>query len=127
VWRNNDIRALYCKWALGDASGQRLGIIDENEYRDIGLIWQIRNKFAHSWKSLSFEMEPISKFCQELAKTAPAEVADKEKSNNRVIFVFTVWRLLNQMIWRRQLAEKEKRNSQGQLVAKESRSKTRTF
>ena len=111
-WLANTLRAFFAdgesaKWLLKPGgplytlksrteAAFALRLIDKEEHRNIELIRKIRNEFAHSWKSLSFELDPIQSYCQKLSKTAPAIVSDKKKSNNRVIFVYTVWDLLNQ-------------------------------
>jgi len=48
-----------------------LGLIDEFEYREIGLIRKIRNEFAHARHGLSFESKKITGLCTSLESPLP--------------------------------------------------------
>ena len=48
-----------------------LGLIDEFEYQEIGLLRKIRNEFAHSKHGTSFKTEKIKRYCLGLKSDLP--------------------------------------------------------
>jgi DNA-binding MltR family transcriptional regulator len=48
-----------------------LGLIDEFEYQEIGLIRKVRNEFAHSKHGLSFQTEKIKGYCSSFKSDLP--------------------------------------------------------
>lgn len=89
------------------AAAYSLGLIQENEYRELNLIRRIRNEFAHRWKDVSFETEKIAHLCSELPWLGPAEF--EEGASTRSRFSFAVSILLVDLMWRARLVEQEKR------------------
>jgi DNA-binding MltR family transcriptional regulator len=43
-----------------------LGVVDDNQQRDLNLIRKVRNKFAHEISNISFERDDIASQCREM-------------------------------------------------------------
>jgi len=83
-----------------------LGLIQDNEFREIKLIRKIRNEFGHSWKGVNFESEKVLKLANQLPWCGPAEL--EETSNSRTRFNAAIAILLTDLMWRSRLIKKEK-------------------
>lgn len=84
-----------------------LGLLQENECKELHLIRRIRNEFGHSWKGVSFETQPVSQLCAQLPWGGPDDL--EQSSTPRVRFDFAVVTLLIDLLWRARLARKERR------------------
>jgi DNA-binding MltR family transcriptional regulator len=62
-----------------------LGLISKDEFRDIGLIAKIRNRFAHHPGTISFEDEKVRSWCAEL-RSAKQKIGENARDN----YLFTV-------------------------------------
>jgi len=86
-----------------------LGLIDDDEYREMQTIRRIRNKFAHEWSDLSFEAQSIKDLCSQLpwrgAEDAEADI------NPRGRFNLAVAMLITDLLWRTRLVKQERRES----------------
>ena len=89
------------------ASAYSLGLIQENEYKEITLIRKIRNEFGHGWEKVSFESGRVADFCRELPWLGPAEYEADATFRSR--FNFAVAILLTDLLWRVRLVKKEQR------------------
>jgi hypothetical protein len=83
-----------------------LGLIQENEFKEITLIRKIRNEFGHGWKPSSFESGRIADLCHQLPWLGPAE--HEAGATIRARFNFTVAILLTDLLWRVRLVSKER-------------------
>jgi len=84
-----------------------LGLIQENEYREIALIRKIRNEFGHGWQPLSFESGPVSNLCRLLPWLGPEWLEPGATFRER--FNFAVAILLSDLLWRTRLVAEERR------------------
>ncbi|MBI4662375.1 MAG: transcriptional regulator [Verrucomicrobia bacterium] len=83
-----------------------LGLIEDNEFREITLIRKIRNEFGHKWKDISFDSQRIKDLTLRLPWLGPAE--HKKGSTPRARFNFAVVILLTDLLWRERLVMREK-------------------
>lgn len=83
-----------------------LGLIQENEYKEITLIRKIRNEFGHGWKSISFESGRVADLCRQLPWLGPVEL--ESGATLRIRFNFAVAILLTDLLWRVRLVSKER-------------------
>ena len=86
-----------------------LGLIQENEFKEITLIRKIRNEFGHGWEPLTFESEKVSAHARKLPWLGPAEY--EAKSDNRARFNAAVAILLTDLMWRVRLVSSERRKA----------------
>ena len=87
-----------------------LGLIQENEYRELNIFRKIRNEFGHKWKNISFETQKINDLCFNLPWVGSIELKEYSlKARNR--FNFAVVILLTDLLWRPQVIQNEKRTS----------------
>jgi DNA-binding MltR family transcriptional regulator len=84
-----------------------LGLIQENEFKEINIIRKIRNEFGHHWNRLDFQNKEISKMCSELPWLGPAEL--EQESDSRMRFNAAVAILLTDLMWRARLVKNHKR------------------
>jgi mannitol operon repressor len=89
------------------AAALSLGLIQENEYKEIALIRKIRNEFGHGWKPVSFESGRVADLCRQLPWLGPAEL--EAGASVRIRFNAAVAVLLTDLLWRVRLASKERR------------------
>jgi DNA-binding MltR family transcriptional regulator len=89
------------------AASVALGLIEENEFKEITLIRKIRNEFGHGWESLTFESSSIAGLTGKLPWLGPTEY--EAKSTLRARFNFAVAILLTDLMWRAQLVRTERR------------------
>lgn len=85
-----------------------LGLIQDNEFKEITLIRKIRNEFGHGWKPLSFEAENIAVHARKLPWRGPAEF--EATADNRARFNAAVALLLTDLMWRVRLVSSERRD-----------------
>lgn len=86
-----------------------LGLIQENEFREITLIRKIRNEFGHGWEPITFESENVAAHARKLPWLGPAEL--EATSGNRARFNGAVAILLTDLMWRVRLVLSERRTS----------------
>lgn len=86
-----------------------LGLIQDNEFKEITLIRKIRNEFGHGWEPLSFDAENIAVHARKLPWRGPAEY--EATSSIRSRFNAAVALLLTDLMWRVQLVSSERRLS----------------
>lgn len=86
-----------------------LGLIQENEFREITLIRKIRNEFGHEWEPISFESDVVSAHARKLPWLGPNEL--EATSNSRVRFNFAVAILLTDLMWRVLLVSSDRRTA----------------
>jgi mannitol operon repressor len=86
-----------------------LGLIQENEFKEITVVRKIRNEFGHGWEPLTFESESVAVHARKLPWRGPAEF--EATSTNRSRFNFAVALLLTDLMWRVRLVSSERRTS----------------
>jgi DNA-binding MltR family transcriptional regulator len=86
-----------------------LGLIQENEYKEITLIRKIRNEFGHGWETMSFASGRISDYTRQLPWLGPAEL--ESGATLRARFNAAVAILLTDLMWRSRLVKKERRST----------------
>ena len=84
-----------------------LGLIQENEFKEITLIRKIRNEFGHGWEPMSFSSERIAALTRQLPWGHPPEY--EAESTLRERFNAAVAMLLVGLMWRVRLVRKERR------------------
>lgn len=84
-----------------------LGLIQENEFKEITIIRKIRNEFGHGWEPVSFESGAIASLAGKLPWLGPAE--HEAGATLRSRFNFAIAILLTDLMWRSQLVAKERR------------------
>ena len=84
-----------------------LGLIQDNEFREITLIRKIRNEFGHSWRGVSFESDKVAHLVNQLPWCGPPEF--EAKSTPRARFNSVIAILLADLMWRARLVKKERR------------------
>jgi len=85
-----------------------LGLIDEQEYREISLVRKVRNEFAHSKHGISFQTERIRGFCATFTSDLPDD-ADYDVSNSRFRFTNAVVCITLRLYYRPEWVAKERR------------------
>lgn len=86
-----------------------LGLIQENEFKEITIVRKIRNEFGHGWEPLTFESESVAALTRKLPWLGPAEL--EATSKNRGRFNFAIVALLTDLLWRVRLVSSERRTS----------------
>jgi mannitol operon repressor len=84
-----------------------LGLIQENEFKEITVIRKIRNEFGHGWEPQSFESGSVASLCGQLPWLGPAEY--EQGATARARFNAAVAILLTDLLWRVRLVSKERR------------------
>ncbi|MGL1040403.1 hypothetical protein ACSTDR_21670, partial [Vibrio vulnificus] len=84
-----------------------LGLIQDNEFREITLIRKIRNEFGHSWRGVSFESDKVAHLVSQLPWCGPPEF--EVNSTPRARFNSVIAILLADLMWRSRLVKKEQR------------------
>ena len=84
-----------------------LGLIQENEFKEITLIRKIRNEFGHGWEPQSFDSGSVASLCGQLPWLGPAEY--EKEATARARFNAAVAILLTDLLWRVRLVAKEQR------------------
>ena len=93
-------------FAARASAAHALGLIEENEYREITLIRKIRNEFSHAWQPLSFESGRVADLCRQLPWFGPAE--HEAGATLRARFDAAVAVLLLDLLWRARLVSRER-------------------
>lgn len=86
-----------------------LGLIQENEFKEITVIRKIRNEFGHGWEPVTFDSDSIAVLARKLPWLGPAEY--EANATLRARFNFAIAILLSDLMWRSQLVGKEQRSS----------------
>lgn len=84
-----------------------LGLIEENEYRELNLIRKIRNEFGHAWRDVGFDSAPVADLCRALTWLGPPHW--EEGTVPRMRFNYAVVVLLTDLLWRERFVSKERR------------------
>ncbi|GHA66657.1 hypothetical protein GCM10009007_03950 [Formosimonas limnophila] len=84
-----------------------LGLLQQNEFKEITLIRKIRNEFGHGWEPMSFSSATIAKLTAQLPWLGPAE--HEAESTPRGRFNAAVAILLTDLLWRVRLVRQERR------------------
>ncbi len=87
-----------------------LGLIDEFEYQEIGLIRKIRNEFAHAKHGLSFQSEKIKGYCTSFKSDLPQDL-DYSANDYRFRFMNSVVCIVLRLYYRAAWVQKERRES----------------
>ena len=79
-----------------------LGFLDEAERNELHIIGRIRNKFAHSWRTLTFETENVRDLTRGLVIRGPLGLPDgtqppRQHFNCSVIAIYTALILRNRI------------------------------
>jgi mannitol operon repressor len=90
------------------ATAYALGLIQENEYREISLIRKIRNEFGHSWRGVSFDSQRVRQITNELPWLGPPEY--EAGATARARFNAAIAILLTDLLWRARLVCSERRS-----------------
>lgn len=97
-----------------------LGLIDEFEYQEIGLIRKIRNEFAHSKHGLSFQTEKIKGYCTSFKAELPQD-ANYPLNDSRFRFMNSVACIALRLYYRAAWVQKERREPKIWVTADASR------
>jgi len=84
-----------------------LGLIEENEFREITIIRKIRNEFGHQWRGMTFESGKIASLADQLPWLGPPE--KEAGSNRRSRFNAAIAILLVDLLWRVRHVQNERR------------------
>lgn len=85
-----------------------LGLIDEHEYSEIGLIRKVRNEFAHAKHGTSFQTERIRGLCSSLRSDLP-EGAGYPTTDPKFRFINAVVAIVLRLYYRPEWVEQERR------------------
>lgn len=85
-----------------------LGLIDEFEYQEIGLIRKVRNEFAHSKHGLSFQTDKIKGYCISFKSDLP-QGAGYSVNEPRFRFINAVVCIVLRLYYRAAWVQKERR------------------
>lgn len=96
-------------FASRTSAAMALGLIQENEFKEINLIRKIRNEFGHGWEPLTFNSEVVAVHVKKLPWLGPAEF--EKASSNRERFNAAVAILLTDLMWRTRLVSLERRET----------------
>ncbi|MFO8035531.1 MAG: MltR family transcriptional regulator [Anaerolineales bacterium] len=86
-----------------------LGLISQKEYHDLVIIWHIRNYFIRDLDEGKFTEEEVRKLCFKL-KIPREVILKKESPTPRRLFVFATAILAQQLMYRANQGEEEKRS-----------------
>lgn len=86
-----------------------LGLIQENEFREINIIRKVRNEFGHKWRGIDFKNQKIHDLCMQLPWLGPDDCTEDEKNDPRLRFNFEIAILAFDLVWRSVLVKREKR------------------
>jgi hypothetical protein len=84
-----------------------LGLIEEEEMRQITIIRKIRNEFGHTWDNLTFNTGKVADLAKQLPWRGPQEFELTGAPRGR--FNTAVAMLLVDLLWRSRLAKNERR------------------
>ncbi|VVQ30535.1 hypothetical protein PS943_01880 [Pseudomonas fluorescens] len=97
-----------------------LGLIDEFEYQEIGLIRKIRNEFAHAKHGLSFQTEKIKGYCTSLKSDLP-QGSNYPVNDPRFRFMNSVICIVLRLYYRAARVQKERREPKAWVTEDASR------
>jgi len=97
-----------------------LGLIDEFEYQEIGLIRKIRNEFAHSKHGLSFQSEKIKGYCTSFKSDLP-QGSGYPINEPRFRFMNAVVCVVLRLYYRAAWVQKERREAKSWVTADATR------
>ncbi len=97
-----------------------LGLIDEFEYQEIGLIRKVRNEFAHSKHGLSFQTEKIKGYCTSFKSDLP-QGAGYPINDPRFRFMNAVVCVVLRLYYRAAWVQKERREQKTWVTADATR------
>ena len=89
------------------AAAHALGLIQDNELKEITLIRKIRNEFGHSWKGVSFSGGRVADLCNQLPWLGPKEHEASATPRARLNFAMAI--LLSDLLWRARLVASQRR------------------
>jgi DNA-binding MltR family transcriptional regulator len=90
------------------AAAHALGLIQDNELKEITLIRKIRNEFGHSWRDVSFTSGRVMDLCSQLPWLGPAEHEATSTPRGRLNAAIAI--LLMDLLWRARIVAKERRS-----------------
>lgn len=102
----NGFNAPLGTFAARASAAYALGLLQENEFKEITAIRKIRNEFGHSWRHTDFYTEKVASLARSLPWLGPAELPQDEP---RLRFNFAVAILLSDLMWRSKLVSDERR------------------
>ena len=89
------------------AAAHALGLIQDNELKEITLIRKIRNEFGHSWQGVSFTSGRVADLCNQLPWLGPAEHEATSTPRGRLNAAIAI--LLMDLLWRARMVGQERR------------------
>jgi DNA-binding MltR family transcriptional regulator len=92
-----------------------LGLISRTEYHDLVLIWHIRNRFIRDMGEGSFTEMDIQNLCKRL-KIPDEVILQEEEPSPRRLFVFGTAILAQQLMYRANQANEEKRTLRDNFI-----------
>jgi DNA-binding MltR family transcriptional regulator len=90
------------------AAAHALGLIQDNELKEITLIRKIRNKFGHSWQNVSFSGGRVADLCNQLPWLGPKGYEATATPRARLNAAMAI--LLSDLLWRARLVGKQRRS-----------------
>jgi len=84
-----------------------LGLIQENEFKEITVIRKIRNAYGHGWEPLTFKSGAIAALSGKLPWLGPVE--HEATATLRTRFNFAIAILVSDLMWRSKLVANERR------------------
>ena len=90
------------------AAAHSLGLIQDNEFKEITLIRKIRNEFGHSWQGVSLSAGRAADLCGQLPWLGPKEFEATATPRSRLNSAVAI--LLTDLLWRARLVSKERRS-----------------
>lgn len=97
-----------------------LGLIDELEYQEIGLIRKVRNEFAHAKHGLSFQTEKIKGYCTSFKSDLP-QGSGYPINEPRFRFINAVVCIVLRLYYRAAWVQKERREPKSWVTADATR------
>jgi hypothetical protein len=89
------------------AAAHALGLIQDNEFKEITIIRKIRNEFGHSWQGVSLSTGRAADLCNHLPWLGPKEHEASATPRGRLNAAIAI--LLADLLWRARLVSKERR------------------
>jgi DNA-binding MltR family transcriptional regulator len=90
------------------AAAHALGLIQDNELKEITLIRKIINEFGHSWQGVSFAGGRVADLCNQLSWLGPKEYEATATPRSRLNAATAI--LLSDLLWRARLVAKQRRS-----------------
>ena len=89
------------------AAAHALGLIQDNELKEITLIRKVRNEFGHSWQGVSLSGGRVADLCNQLPWLGPKEYEATATPRERLNAVMAI--LLSDLLWRARLVGQQRR------------------